>query len=217
MPGNRLTTREFLLVVLKAISSGSLFASQRVLDAIAQCEESPISITVKKARRVIDAHAIVRANAVMHEDALAQAATVAAGFDPNELVPSSNGLPGPRWRQFRAEATVLRAERAVAEQAANVEMHAKMDDLLQFMSKHFDPKTTSAAEVRLLLNDRQQLGIQGDLLTEVELSRLTNGLVPVAVVREFLSFWMVRFDPKKVVLDDWARFIQDYRDVIIAA
>jgi hypothetical protein len=96
------------------------------------------------------------------------------------------------------------------------------DAMISYVVGHFRAETTNVEEVRLLLTDRQALGIKGDLLDEAELHRLTEGLVPVAVICELLMVHRTELRPQHIpgwrpfATKYWIPFATTFRDMIVA-
>lgn len=100
--------------------------------------------------------------------------------------------------------------------ALRVEQGINISALCQYMAEHFRPNTTATEEIRLLLNNPTALGISSDLLDEAELARLTEGLIPVAVMCELIKRHCVRFHVKSAA-PGFEMFARDYQDMILAA
>jgi hypothetical protein len=122
-------------------------------------------------------------------------------------------LKARRIVAFKQQYQVNMADPALAQWRQ--ENDGLFDDLIGYAVAHFRAETATIDELRLLLKDRQALGIKGDLLDEAELRRLTEGLVPVAVMRELIAVHHVKFRLQH--LPSWPQFVANYRDLILAA
>lgn len=89
-------------------------------------------------------------------------------------------------------------------------MVMKFDRLLGFLLSQFRVETTTE-EVRRVMKNTANI----DALNEDELSDLSDGVVPIALVRELLSKHRIMIDPRK--LGNWDAFATRYEMSVLYA
>ena len=87
--------------------------------------------------------------------------------------------------------------------------------LITFMLDNFDPASADCNTLRLLLDDPGQLGITGSMLNEIELAKLIDGAISVAVLLELSRNKQAWFQTVSGPSHDpFARFVNAYHGVV---
>ncbi len=87
----------------------------------------------------------------------------------------------------QVEANKITATIAKARTVIATSDYVIASDLISYMLANFDSGSTHGQEVNTYLTSPEKLGVKGDVLTYEELERLTDGLIPVAVMRELVG------------------------------
>lgn len=96
------------------------------------------------------------------------------------------------------------------------DVNKTMEHLLRFMNDNFDHTGVSPKDVANLFSKNNRAQGMLAICNDSQLRMIADRVIPVAVMRELLGNYRVRFDPSKTK-EQWIIFARRYQDAILGA